>query len=126
MKTLRFHVRMSYVFGVAAIDVHLSQSVMRKHEIGGSELSRLIVVLERLVVVALNVKRSCQLIATFRSHRFIFGVVEGMQRQMLHLLVVLFEEEMIGEMIQHHWIGRVDGVRLGQHLYAEPIGFRFV
>lgn len=116
----------TYIFRVASIDVHLAETVMRQHKIGRGKLGGLIVILKRLIVIALHVKRSRQLVATFGSHRFILGVVESVQRQMLNLRIILFEEEMVGQVIQHHRIRRIDGVRLRQHLHAHPICLRLM
>lgn len=49
-----------------------------------------------------------------------------MKGEVLHFLVVLFVEEMIGQMVENHRIGRIDGVVLGQHLNANSIGVGFV
>lgn len=99
---------------------------MRQHKVNRRKLRRLIIVLKCLIVIALDVERSGQLIAAFGAHRFVLRIVECVQSEMLHLLVVFLEEEMIGQMIEHHGIGRVDGVRLGQHLDAHAIRFGFV
>src|SRR5687768_352954 len=46
---------------------------------------------------------------------------------MLDLAVVLLEEEMIRQMVEHHWIGRIVRVRLGQHLHSLSNGiWRFL
>lgn len=99
---------------------------MRQHKIRRRKLGGLIVVLERLIVIVLHVERSSQLITAFGAHRFVFGVVEGVQGQMLHFTVVLFEEEMIGQMVEYHWIGGVDGVCFREHLYALTMGLGLV
>ena len=76
-----------------AEDVHLTEPKERQEEAGRGELCGLVVVLERLVIVTLNVERACQLVAALRTHCLILCVVERMQGKMLHFLIVLEEEK---------------------------------
>ena len=81
---------------------------------GDQSVAYLIVILESLREIVLYVEGSGQLVTTFSSHRLVLSVVEGVQGQMLHFRVVLLEKEVVGQMIQHHRVGGVDGVSLGQ------------
>ena len=87
-------------------------------------LTNLIVVLESLVVVPLNVEVSGELVATLGSHCFILCVVEGVQRQVLHLVIILLEEEVVGQVVEHHRVPAVDGVRLAELLDPGPDAVR--
>lgn len=64
---------------------------MRKHERRWSELCGLVIILEGLVVIALDVESSSELVATFGAHRFVFRVVKRMQGEMLDFVVILRE-----------------------------------
>ena len=46
----------TYIFVVPSVDVHLTESKERQHKVRGSELRRLVVVLEGLVIVLLQQK----------------------------------------------------------------------
>jgi hypothetical protein len=83
---------MTYVLDVMAEDVHLSEPEKGEQKSRGGELRGLVVVLEGLVVVALYVEGAGQLVAALRPHRLVLRVVERVQGQVLHLLVVLEEE----------------------------------
>ena len=106
------------VFRVASIDVHLTEAELWQDERRRGELRRLIVVLKSLIVVVLHVKGACELITAFRAHVLVLRAVKRVQRQVLHLLIVLFEKEMVGQMIQHHRIGLVDLVRARELLHG--------
>jgi hypothetical protein len=72
----------------------------------------LVIILESLSEVILDVKSPGQLVTALRSHGFIFCVVKGVQGQVLDLGVVLFEEEMVGQVIEDHGVRGVNGVGL--------------
>lgn len=80
----------------------------------------LVVVLEGLVPLTLGVEGPCELVAALRPHRLVLGAVEGVEGQVLGLSplsgggeersdlpVVLLEEEVVGEVVEDHGVGRV-------------------
>ena len=44
--------------------------------------------------------------------------MEGVEGKVLDLVVVLLEEEVIGQVVEHHWVPAVDGVGLTQFLHT--------
>lgn len=115
---------------VPTVDIHLPEPVLGQDEVWRRKLSGLIIILEGLVVVALNVIGTSHLVARLRPHCLVFRVVKSVQRQVLHLGVILrardrlstefeepkcesynlFEEKMIGQVIKHHGVRRVNSV----------------
>ena len=77
-----------------------------------------------LIVVILDVKGPCQLIATLGAHVLVFRAVEGVERQVLDFGVILLEEEVVGEVVEDHRVRRVDLVRFGQLLNGGTDGVR--
>lgn len=61
-------------------------------------------------------KSSGELITTLSSHGLVLSIVKRVKRKMLYFVVILFEEKMIGEVIENHRVGGIYRVRLGQHL----------
>ena len=100
MESLKFHHTRhkdindtTHVVVVAPVDVHLAQTEEGQHEGSGGELRGLVVVLEGLVVVLLHVEGPRQLVAALRPHGLVLRVVEGVQGQVLHLLIVLLQRQ---------------------------------
>ena len=79
----------THVIVVASVDVHLAKAEEGQHKTARGELCRLVVVLKSLIIIFLDVECSSQLVAALSSHGFILCVVEGMESQVLDLLVVL-------------------------------------
>lgn len=76
--------------------------------------------------VYLNMKGSSELITAFSSHGFVLGVVESVQSEMLNFVVIFFEEKMVSQMIENHWIGGIDGISFGEHLNSSSDAFRLL
>lgn len=117
---------------------------MGQHEGGGGELCGLVVILERLVVVTLDVEVSRKLhvrhqhtrpvrknlgeknlafyvdllclVTALRPHGLVLRVVEGVKGEVLHLVEILLEEEMVCQVVQHHRVATVDSVGLERML----------
>ena len=79
----------THIIVVASVDVHLAKAKEGQHKTARGELCRLVVVLKGLIIIFLDMECSSQLVAALSSHGFILGVVEGMESQVLDLLVVL-------------------------------------
>ena len=62
-----------------------------------------------------------QLVAALWPHGLVLCVVEGVEREMLDLVVILLEEEVIGQVVEHHRVPAVDGVGLTQFLHTWPV-----
>ncbi|RMZ97827.1 hypothetical protein BpHYR1_029228, partial [Brachionus plicatilis] len=107
------------VLRVAAVQVHLAEAEKGKNEAGRVELGGLVVVLERLVVVALHVIRPGQLVACLGADQLVLGVVEGVHGQLLHFLIFFLVEEVIGQVVENDGIFGVELVGLGQEIDAE-------
>jgi len=76
--------------------------------------ANLIIILESLGEVILNMEGSGELVAALGPHGFVLSVVEGVEGEMLNFGVIFLEEEMVGEVVQHHRVGGVDRVRFRQ------------
>ena len=58
-----------------------------------------------------------QLVAALGPHSLVLRVVEGVEGEMLDLVVILLEEEVVGQVVEHHGVPAVDGVGLAQLLH---------
>lgn len=124
---------LSSIFLVSTIHIHLSQTKERQHEGGRGELSSLVVILKRLVIVLLkrsknrdrhlntedseqvksvrrlrwqpylHMKWTRQLIAALSLHGLDFCVVESMEGEMLDLTVVLQTEKHDDQLNNADW-----------------------
>ena len=77
--------------------------------------------MEGLIIVALHMEVSERFVAALRPHGFVLGVVEGVEGEgeVLDLVVILLEEEVIGQVVDHHRVPAVNGVGLTQFLLIQ-------
>lgn len=80
--------------------------------------------MESLIIIPLDMKVPCELVAALRPHCFVLCVVEGVQGKMLDLVVIFLEEEVVGQMVEHHGIPAVNGVGFAQLLHPGPNALR--
>ena len=95
---------------IKSVKVNPKQSILQSND--------LIVKLESLIIVSLYMEVSGKLVAALRPHRFVLRVVEGVEGEVLDLVVILLEEEVIGQVVEHHRVPAVDGVGLTQFLHT--------
>ena len=75
-------------------------------------MSGLVIVLKGLSVVFLSMEGPGQMVTAVGPHGLVFCVMKGMQSQMLDFGKIFFVKEMVSQLIQNHWVGPLNTVKV--------------
>ena len=100
------------MFQIITTEKHLPEAVERKNKVRRCKLRGQVVVLEGSIIVPLNMECPCYLITALGTHCLILRVIEGMHGELESLVIFFLVEEMIRQMTQNHWVGRIKTISL--------------